>query len=202
MPRQRAAVRPIRWRWLAVLLLLACGWASLLGYADEPVASQVRIEGERVWVQVSFTVPATRAQVWAVLTDFEHMAGFISNVAVSKVTERHGGVMQVYQKGSAHRAGMAFPFEVVREIRLSPMHRIESHLVSGSMKQQDGVTEISEEGDETRVDYHAESVPGVWIPPVVGKTFIEAEIREQFEELAAEVLRRRGAAAANRAASQ
>jgi uncharacterized protein YndB with AHSA1/START domain len=189
-------------RWLAVLLFLAFVLSPLLGIADETLSSQVRIEGERVWVEVSFTVPVSRAQVWAVLTDFEHMAGFISNVAVSRVVARHGAVLQVYQKGSAHRGPLDFPFEVLREIHLSPTHRIESHLVSGSMKQQDGVTELTDEGGETRVEYHAESVPGVWIPPVLGRSFIEAEIREQFLELGAEILRRHAAAPTGRAAAE
>ena len=189
-------------RWLAALFFLGSALLPLAGFADEALTSQVRIEGERVWVEVSFTVAASRAEVWGVLTDFEHMAAFVSNVAVSKVVSRHGPVLQVYQKGNAHRGPLDFPFDVVREIHLSPMHRIQSHLLSGSMKQQDGVTELSDAGSETRVDYHAESVPGVWIPPVVGKSFIETEIRGQFQELEAEILRRHAAAANGRAAAE
>ena len=189
-------------RWLAALWCLAFLLLPLAGFADETLSSQVRIEGERVWAEVSFTVQASRAEVWAVLTDFDHMAAFISNVSVSKVVARHGPVLQVYQKGNAHRGLLDFPFEVTREIQLNPMHRIQSHLVSGSMKQQEGITELTEEGKETQVDYHAESVPGVWIPPVVGKAFIEAEIREQFLELEAEIVRRHTASINGRAAAE
>lgn len=175
-------------RLAAAMLLLAL--APLPGWADEALSSQVRIDGETVWLEVSFTVPASRAQVWEVLTDFDHMAGFVSNLAVSKVLSREGTVLRVMQSGTAHRGTLDFPFEVLREVHLVPMHRIESHLIGGSMKRQEGVTEIAEEGGETRVVYHGESIPGVWIPPVVGKPFIEAEIREQFQELRQEILRR------------
>jgi uncharacterized membrane protein len=174
-------------RALAALLMLL----PLASGADGTLSSQVRIEGEWVWVEASFTVPASRAEVWEVLTDFEHMPHFISNLEVSKVLARDGAVLRVYQKGSAHRGLLEFPFEVLREVRLSPMRRIESHLISGSMKRQEGVTELVAEGGQTRVVFHGESVPGVWIPPVAGKPFIEAEIREQFGELEAEILRRR-----------
>jgi carbon monoxide dehydrogenase subunit G len=190
------------WRRLATLLTLAWALLAQPGHAEEPLASQVRIEGERVWVEVSFTVQASRAEVWAVLTDFEHMARFISNVVVSKVVARHGPVLQVYQRGSAHRGPLDFPFEVLREVHLDPMHRIESHLISGSMKKQDGVTELTDEGGGTRVDYHGESAPGVWIPPVVGKPFIEAEIREQFLEIETEILRRHGPSSASQAPAE
>jgi len=182
-------------RWPAALLLLGLALLPLAGSAGEALWCEVRIEGEWVWVDVSFAVPASRAEVWEVLTDFEHMARFVSNLTVSKVVGREGAVLHVMQSGKAHRGVLEFPFETLREIHLSPMRRIESHLISGSMKHQEGVTELGDEGGETRVVFHGASVPGVWIPPVVGKPFIEAEIREQFEELEAEILRRRAARA-------
>lgn len=174
-------------RWAALLLL---GLVVVPALANDSLSSEVHIEGEWVRVQVSFMVQASRAQVWEVLTDFEHMAGFVSNLSVSKVVSREGTVLKVYQSGRAHSSVLDFPFEVLREVHLHPMRRIESHLISGSMKQQEGVTELSEEGSEIRVVFHGASNPGVWIPPVVGKPFIESEIREQFREIQAEILRR------------
>lgn len=181
----RRVFRPV-----AVLLLALL---PLVGIAQDEIATQVRIEGEGVWVDVSFGVAATRAQVWDVLTDFDHMAGFISNLAASRVISREGAILQVSQNGAARRGVLSFPFEVLREIRLQPMNRIESHLLQGSMKKQEGLTELSGDGAETRVVFHGESVPGVWMPPLVTKGFIEKELREQFEELRGEILRRRGA---------
>jgi polyketide cyclase/dehydrase/lipid transport protein len=179
-------------RWFGVLLPVVVFLlpASCLGHED--LWSQVRIAGEWIFADVSFSVPATRAQVWEVLTDFEHMAGFISNLATSTVIAREGQALQVYQKGVARRGLLVFPFESVREVRLTPMSHIESHLLRGSMARQDGSTDLSGEGAETRVVFHGESVPGVWIPPLVGKGFIEQELREQFLELRAEILRRHG----------
>lgn len=162
--------------------------------ALEDIWSQVRIDGEWVFVDLRFSVAATRDKVWEVLTDFEHMAGFISNLKVSSVIAREGDTIQVYQSGKAQRGLLVFPFEGAREIHLTPRRRIESHLLRGSMKQQEGITELAGEGPETRVEFHGQSLPGVWIPPVVGKTFIERELREQWQEMRAEILRRQGAA--------
>lgn len=172
----------------AALLLL--GLVVVPALANDSLSTEVHIEGEWVRVDVSFTVPASRAQVWEVMTDFEHMAAFVSNLSVSRVVSREGPVLRIYQRGRAHSSVLDFPFEVLREVHLRPMLRIESHLISGSMKEQMGVTELADEGSETRVVFHGASVPGVWVPPVVGKPFIESEIREQFREIQAEILRR------------
>src|SRR5574338_945913 len=160
MLRPAAGVRGRgQWPWVVLTLLLCL--LSVPGLAHEEMWSQVSVDGEWVWVEVRFSVPATRAQVWEVLTDFEHMAGFVSNLEVSSVIAREGETLQVYQKGMARRGLLVFPFESVREVHLTPMNRIVSHLLRGSMKQQEGVTELSDEGADTRVVFHGASVPGV-----------------------------------------
>lgn len=183
------------WRGVGCLVILALGLLTQNSFgAEEDLWSQVRIQGEWVYVDLSFRVQASRALVWEVLTDFDHMVGFVSNLTASSVLAREGLTLQVSQKGEARRGLLAFPFESVREIRLTPKSRIESRLIRGSMEKQTGFTELSGDGLETRVVFHGESVPGVWIPPVIGKRFIEQELREQFLEIRAEVLRRQGQA--------
>lgn len=158
---------------------------------DQDMDVKVRIDGDDVLVDVNFAVPAPARVVWGVLTDFDHMASFITNVQSSKVTERSGNTMQVSQKGVAKHAMMTFPFESVREIQLFPYEKILSHMVSGTMRKMEGDTHLIGEGEQTRVVYHADTVPGVWIPPVLGKVFIEHETREQFQEIRDEILKRK-----------
>lgn len=146
-------------------------------------------------VDVGFSVAATPQEAWAVLTDFDRMASFVSNLASSKVLSRNGNVLQIEQKGKAARGVLSFDFESVREITLTPPRAIHTHLISGNMKKFDGVTLISPENGGTRVTYHGESVPTVWVPPVVGTGFIASEVREQFQEMRAEILRRKNGAA-------
>jgi len=64
-------------------------------------------------------------------------------------------------------------------------------LISGNMRKMEGMTKLDDEGEQTRIIYHAESIPGVWIPPVVGKVFIAHESREQFQEMRDEIIRRK-----------
>lgn len=180
----------------AVLALLAAFHAPAFAATgdDRDIEVKVRIDGENVLVDVSLPVPATQQEVWAVMTDFDHMAEFVSNVQSSRVLERSGNVLRIAQQGKAQRGPLSFAFDSVREIRLSPFDRIQSHLVSGRMRKLEGDTQLKGEGDATRVAYHGDSIPGVWIPPLVGKLFIENELREQFRDMRNEIGRRKLAA--------
>ena len=180
-----------------LLMLVLLGVLCVPAYADSPhdknIVVKVYLDGEDVLVDVNFTVLASIHQVWDVLTDFDHMASFISNLQSSKISGRSGTVVQVSQKGVAKHAMMTFPFESVREMSLFPYEKILSHMVSGTMRKMEGETRLIDEGDQTHVVYHVDVVPGAWIPPVLGKVFIEHEIREQFREIRDEILKRKQA---------
>ena len=164
---------------------------------DEDIEVKVQITGENVIVDLSLVVPASRQEVWAVLTDFEHMAGFISNLKESKVIGISGDTLKIFQRGSAKYGPISFPFESTREMQLTPFGNIQSHMISGNMHKMEGTTQLADEGGQTRIIYHTDTIPGVWIPPLVGKIFIEHETREQFQEMRKEIIRRKHVSASS-----
>ncbi len=157
---------------------------------DEDIDVKVQVKGDNVIVDLNLVIAGTRQDVWDVLTDFEHMANFVSNLKESKVLSNSGETLTVYQRGAANYGPINFPFESTREIRLTPMDKIQSHLVSGNMSKMEGVTQLTEEGGQTRVQFHTESIPGVWLPPIAGRVFIEHETRAQFQEIRNEIIKR------------
>lgn len=179
---------------LSALLFDGIVFAALEQEGD--IRVEVQVSGENVIVDASLLIPASRQETWAVLTDFEHMAGFISNVKESKVLNVSGDILKISQRGSANYGPVKFPFESVREIHLMPFDRIQSRMISGNVRKMESVTQLFEENGKTRVIYHADSVPGVWIPPIVGKAFIAHEAREQFQEMRNETVRRKEISAA------
>lgn len=179
---------------LTCLLALCCSIPTALGSeadAEPDVSVAVHKNGDAIVVDVSFSVAASQQEAWGVLTDFDHMSDFISNLQSSKVVSRSGNKLHVEQTGKAARGLFSFAFESVREVELTPHSAIRSRLLSGNMKKMDGATLLSSEGDATRVEFHGESIPAIWVPPVVGARFIGSEVREQFREMRAEILRRR-----------
>lgn len=172
-----------------LLLHAAPGWAD--ARHDKDIVVQVAIKGETVTVDLVMPVEAAREQVWAVLTDFAHMANFVVNVRESKILSSQGDLLMVSQRGTASYGPVSFPFESTREIRLTPWDSIQSRMISGNMRKMAGLTQLFDDGTGTRVVYHADSIPGVWIPPLVGKTFIAHEMREQFQQMRDEIMRRK-----------
>ena len=176
----------------AALLALAAVTAKA---DDGPVDVMVEIDGEIVRVEASFHVSASAEETWQVMTDFEHMAKFISNLKSSSILSQSGNTLTVTQKGEASVGFLSFAFESTREIRLTPFERIQSHMLSGNMKRYDSTTQLTANGSGTHVQYHTEAVPNAWIPPVIGARFIENETREQLQEMRNEILRRQQQAA-------
>lgn len=173
---------------LFTVLLIAPALA--IPQQEEDIEVRVQTLGESVIVDLSMLAPGTRQEAWAVLTDFEHMSGFISNLKQSKVLSISGNTLNIFQSGSAAYGPIDFPFQSTREIQLFPFSKILSHLISGNMRKMDGTTQLIDENGQTRILYHTDTIPGVWIPPIAGNAFIEHEVREQFHEMRNEIIKR------------
>ena len=173
--------------WSALFIQIAMAEPAV----DEDIEVKVKIAGESVTVDLSLVVPATRQEVWSVLTDFGHMADFISNLKESRVISTSGNTLKIFQRGVATYGPINFPFESTREIRLTPFDKIKSHMISGNMRRMEGITRLIDEGGQTRIIYHTDTIQEVWVPPLAGNLFIEHEIREQFKEMRAEIMKRK-----------
>ena len=154
---------------------------------------QVNMAGENIIIDLNFAVQATRQEVWDVLIDFENMADFVSNLKESKVVSVSKDKFTIFQRGAATYGPVSFPFESTREVRLIPHRKIGTHLISGNMRKLEGITHLIDDGRQTRVIHRTDAIPKVWIPAAVGKIFIEHEMREQFNEMRNEIIRRKRA---------
>ena len=160
---------------------------------DTDIAVKVHIARDNVTVDVILAIPATRQEVWVVMTDYEHMADFVSNLKESKIVSVSEGTLKIFQRGSATFGPIKFPFESTREIRLIPFDEIRSRMISGNMRKMEGTTQLIDEGGKTRIIYHTDTIQETWIPSIIVKVFIENEIREQFRELRNEIMKRKRA---------
>jgi len=175
---------------LAALLGVPC-----LSFA-QAVEVTVRQQGEQIIVEATAKVAAKLENVWAVLTDYEHMADYLSAIKTSQVLSRQGNQLEVAQTGEARRGFLHFSFASVRAVELTPEREIRSHLVRGDFKSYDFTTRVvPEPGGMVTIVHHGEYVPIAWVPPVVGPAMIETETRKQYAELLAEILRRQSGAA-------
>ncbi len=183
--------------------LLLCGLLGIGLGLTAPASAQerppqdidvkARKSGSTVIIDVSLLVAATSREAWDVLTDYDHMPQFLSNLQVSKIVSRSPTRLQVAQKGGVSRGPIAITFDVLRDVQLKPFQQIDSRVVSGDLKQVDSTTRLAPEGDGTRITFHSESIPNVWVPPGIGPALIEKETRGQFADMRTEILRRKSA---------
>src|SRR5437868_3453940 len=90
---------------LWALVALFCPVQAALSAEGQPLVPDADVKVQRSGG--SFTVdtimftPVPPALAWAVLTDFEHMGGFVPNLTSSQVLERSDALLKVAQKGVA-----------------------------------------------------------------------------------------------------
>ncbi|HEX9278644.1 MAG TPA: SRPBCC family protein [Casimicrobiaceae bacterium] len=177
-------------RAIAVLTLAMLPVAGLQAATDEDIEVRVKKNGAEVAVDVDCPVNASVAVIWEVLTDYDHMSEFLSDVQHSSVHARDGHTLQVYQKGKATRGLLSITFENLREVELVPRQEIRSRLISGDLKASAFTTRVVDDGTLVHIINSGRYTPKIWVPPVIGPTLIEAETRKHFGELRNEILRR------------
>lgn len=176
----------------AALLLLALATVPVVAAdATGEVVVRVDIVDDVVRIDAELIIPASAREVWDVLTDFEHVPRFISNIASSKVLARNGNVVRVAQTGRAGFGPFSFDFKSTREVTLIPFEKLESRMIEGNMKRFRSTTQLETVGDATRVSHHSESVPESLLLLNLGRSVIESETREHYREIQREVLRRK-----------
>jgi carbon monoxide dehydrogenase subunit G len=171
----------------SVLCLLVL--PPLAARADE-VKVQVERRGSTVLMQVEVHVPASLAAVWAVLTDYEHMASFLSVLKSSSIQRRSGEQLEVAQVAQTSVGPFKFSAASLRAIELTPMREIRTKLISGDFLAFDSRTTLQPREQGTLITAHSEYTPKAWLPPLLGPSMIESETRKQYAQLLAEVARR------------
>lgn len=172
---------------LLFALFPVCAWSAT---TVDDIIVNVRKEGPEVAVDVDCPVDAPRHLVWDVLTDYEHMAQFVSNIAYSGIDARTDNVLRVHQKGKVSRGILSMSFDNVREVELVPHREIRSRMIKGDMKASAFTTSIVDVGGRIHIVNVGRYEPNLWIPPVIGPALIRAETQKQFGEIRAEILRR------------
>ena len=179
----------------AGMLLTFCCLAGAIEPAIQ-VAIEQRGDAFALDTIIDFPVPIRTA--WDVLTDFDNMVGILSNLTVSKVTERSGNTLRVQQSGVAKFGILSYSFTSEREVQLDPMKRIQARQLSGNARQFASDLKLAPLGNETQARYHAEVTPDSSLALTFGGSFIKHEVEEQFAAMEAEMVRRNAAVSANR----
>jgi carbon monoxide dehydrogenase subunit G len=187
MPRRTAL------RWL-IVAVAACACVGAL--AQQPQQQQrVEVEsaagGERITVRASADLQADPAAVWAVISDYDHLAEFIPYMRSSQVLQRDGDRLLVQQKGDLSFLFFHQAVEVRLAVVESGQRLIVARAVGGNLREMEGRYALVElPSGAVRLTYSAVLVPDFAVPPVVGKIVLRSVMAKQFDALVVEVRRR------------
>ncbi len=192
MPNWRSkagsAIPIARGHLLVTMLMLVCNTSIA---ADSPVRSiDVVHDGEAYVVNAIMFAPVAPAVAWEVLTDFDHQAQWVPNLAESKVLQREDSWVMVQQRGVAKFGAASFPYVTERKIEMKSPVAIKTTQLKGSLRRVESTILLEPDGKGTRLNYHLEVVPSILASTVMSKQFLEHEVGEQFGAIVGEMMRR------------
>jgi carbon monoxide dehydrogenase subunit G len=120
---------------------------------------------------------------WQVLTDFDHMARFIPNLERSAVMHRAGNRLRIEQQGKAYFGPFSMAFGSTRDVELMPMREVRARQVTGTAKSMESSMRFSAVPEGTRLDYRADIIPDIYLPPLFGPSTIRREMADQFSAI-------------------
>jgi Polyketide cyclase / dehydrase and lipid transport len=189
-PRGSSALA--RWR-RALQFAAAFALAPAAAAQSAVTGVEVRQTQDGYAVDLVMCLAVPRELAFEVLVDFEHMASWVPNVRESRVLEREANRATIEYEGVVRYGILAIPFTTVRRIEFAAPAWIRATQISGSMKRHESRIELAVRGAQTCLDYHVEMVPGTLAAMVLNSRRVELELREHFDAIAAEMLRRNAA---------
>ncbi len=178
------------WARLVVLLSFSLvSMAAMAPAAAAPATGSVR-QGEQVFSWGRMEVSASPELVFAVLTDYDHMADFLPGMRTSEVVSRSGHSVVIEQ--TADEAVLFFSQRVIVRLAIdeSPPDRLTLRSLAGSFKQLDGSYELTRMAEGTLIEYRSRFVPDFPFPPIVGTYAVERSLARHLAALAQEMQRR------------
>jgi ribosome-associated toxin RatA of RatAB toxin-antitoxin module len=182
------AARPAR---LLQWLLLGCVLVGAsTAWAHENIMVEAVWDGELVAVSASAELDAGAAAAWSVLTDYEHYADFIPDMAASRIVSHKPDGMVVEHTGEFRFLFFRRPMHLLLEVVLDPPRRIVAHSLSGDLRDLSSSYEISELPQALHLSYKARFLPGFSLPPFIGLVAVRHAMELQFTAIVREIVRR------------
>ena len=169
-----------------------------LGAAPPDVSIRTSRDGEFVTVSASTVMKVDPNVAWAVLSDYDHLAGFIPDMKSSRVVSREGNKLRVEQRGDVGFFFYKEPVNVLLEVHEEPQHRITARSLEGNVRKLETRYELHPSEAGVKLDYDGRFVPDFIIPPLIGMPLVNRLIERRFRAMVEEIQRRdalaRGAA--------
>lgn len=171
-------------------------------HAQENAAPPVQARVERISrdgesyfdvAAVAF-VRATQQQAWRVLTDYERLPGFIPDLVLSRVVSRTPKEILLEQQSKSGFLFLSQSVHLLVRVEEHPISTVDVTLVSGDMRRYSGHWEllpVTQGGvDGTRVTFLGTMEPDFYVPSLIARPIILANVKRMVESVVMEIERR------------
>jgi ribosome-associated toxin RatA of RatAB toxin-antitoxin module len=172
-----------------VALIVALALAQGAAHAQE-ISVRAARDGDFITVTASVVMRVDPRVAWAVLSDYDHLAGFIPDMKISRVVSRDGNKLRVEQKGDVGFIFYKQPVSVMLEVHEEPQRRITARSIEGNVKGLETRYELRHSGTEVTLDYAGRFDPDFAIPPLIGMPLLRRVFERRFRAMVEEIQRR------------
>lgn len=175
----------------AVALLLAGALCAQAAANVPQVEIETNGQGDYITVTASAEMLVDSRTVWAVITDYNHLAEFIPYMLTSRVVQRDADRLLVEQTGEFNFLFFRQTVQAQLAVVESPQRRVMARAVGGNLREMEGryTLEILPAGT-VRLSYSGRVVPDFAVPPVIGKIVVRNMLANQFTAMVKEIVRR------------
>lgn len=172
---------------------LICFRTPALGNAGSDavhVSISNRLHGSRI-LEGQFWVAASSRTAWEILTDYDHMAAFISSIKSSRRIRRDGDNWIVEQTMTGHAGIFRKRIHLLLEVNESPLQMISFHDISKkSFRSYSGSWIIQSQEKGIKVRYYLEATPAFFAPDFIAIGAFKRNVANLLEEVRNEIVLR------------
>jgi ribosome-associated toxin RatA of RatAB toxin-antitoxin module len=180
--------------------LLCAPFASSQAQPDQFNKIEVTVKQLMKNEQPMFEVNATgfaraaQQQAWQVLTDYERLHEFVPDLQSSTLLSRNGLEAVVEQHSEAGFLFLSQRIHMVVRVTEQPYSVIDVALVAGDMRSYSAHWELApstQNGIEgTRILYSGVMEPDFFVPPLIGKSIVQVNVRKMVQAVLSEIDKR------------
>jgi uncharacterized protein YndB with AHSA1/START domain len=176
--------------------LFASVLAALIGTASCALAAKTvvrltRRPDKHYDVSGVFSVDASSAVVWSVLTDYDHIPSFVSSMRSSRVAEtRPDGSVLVEQGAVGDMFFLTRTMHILLDVRRSSDALHFADIAHEDFKSYDGDWGVLRTGEGTTVTYELRAQPNFFAPSLLMGRAMKRGVRVLLDQVRAEIARR------------
>ena len=139
-------------------------------------------QGDLYRVKVEVHLEAPPAEVYQVLTDYEHLTRISASVVKSSVTRRLDDGALVYTDTRICALLICRHLRELQKLTETPPQDLDSVVVpqaGDNVKAGSGTLHVEAEGDGTRLVWQLSVEPDFWIPPLIGPALVSHSLRAE-----------------------